>query len=187
MPWSGAGLVQGLSQPNARGETPAAKRTLLPSKVDAATKRHDGGVRDHNAQPFEAGDVVQADVGEAVHGGWCIARPSDVQPGQQGRVPVLFVRHALPGELIKAVITQTTARFARADATEIIRAAPERVSPPCPYARPGGCGGCDWQHASLPAQREIKAQVISQQLKRIAGLEREVSVDELPGDASGLG
>jgi tRNA/tmRNA/rRNA uracil-C5-methylase (TrmA/RlmC/RlmD family) len=187
MPWSGAGLVQGLSQPNARGETPAAKRTLLPSKVDAATKRHDGGVRNHNAQPFEAGDVVQADVGEAVHGGWCIARPSDVQAGQQGRVPVLFVRHALPGELIKAVITQTTARFARADATEIIRAAPERVSPPCPYARPGGCGGCDWQHASLPAQREIKAQVISQQLKRIAGLEREVSVDELPGDASGLG
>jgi tRNA/tmRNA/rRNA uracil-C5-methylase (TrmA/RlmC/RlmD family) len=58
---------------------------------------------------------------------------------------VLFVRHALPGELIKAVVTQTTAKFARADATEIIRAAPERVSAPCPYARPGGCGGCDWR------------------------------------------
>jgi tRNA/tmRNA/rRNA uracil-C5-methylase (TrmA/RlmC/RlmD family) len=187
MPWSGAGLVQGLSQPNARGETPAAKRTLLPSKVDAATKRHDGGVRNHNAQPYEAGDVVQADVGEAVHGGWCIARPSDAEAGQQGRVPVLFVRHALPGEQVKAVVTQTTAKFARADATEIIRAAPQRVSAPCPYARPGGCGGCDWQHASLPAQREIKAQVISQQLRRIAGLEQEVSVNQLPGDASGLG
>ena len=127
---------------------------------------------------------MQADVGEAVHGGWCIARPCD---GKAGRRPVLFVRHALPGELITAVITQTTAKFARADATEIIRAAPERVRPPCPYARPGGCGGCDWQHASLPAQREIKAQVIRAQLRRIAGIEREVSVQELPGDAAGLG
>jgi tRNA/tmRNA/rRNA uracil-C5-methylase (TrmA/RlmC/RlmD family) len=144
-------------------------------------------VRNQNAQPFEAGDVVRADVGEAVHGGWCIARPSDAEAGQRGRRPVLFVRHALPGELINAVVTQTTAKFARADATEIIRAAPERVSAPCPYARPGGCGGCDWQHASLHAQREIKAQVISQQLRRIAGLERDVSVHELPGEASGLG
>ena len=140
-----------------------------------------------NAQLLVVGDVLELAVGEAVHGGWCIARPGDAEAGQHGPRPVLFVRHALPGELIKAVVTQTTAKFARADATEIIRAAPERVTAPCPYARPGGCGGCDWQHASLPAQREIKAQVISQQLRRIGGLEREVSVQELPGDAAGLG
>jgi tRNA/tmRNA/rRNA uracil-C5-methylase (TrmA/RlmC/RlmD family) len=144
-------------------------------------------VRNENAQPFEVGDVLEADVGEAVHGGWCIARPGRSEAGLQGRRPVLFVRHALPGELIKAVVTQTTARFARAEATEIINAAPERVSAPCPYARPGGCGGCDWQHASVPAQRAIKAHVISQQLKRIAGLEREVLMEALPGDAAGLG
>src|SRR4029077_10855668 len=99
----------------------------------------------------------------------------------------LFVRHALPGELVRAVVTQTTAKFSRADATEILRPAAERVRPPCPYAHPGGCGGCDWQHASLPAQRAIKAQVISQQLKRIAGLERDVTVEALPGDEAGLG
>ncbi len=108
-------------------------------------------------------------------------------PGQAGRGPVLFIRHTLPGERVKAVITQTTAKFARADAVEIIQAAPGRVSAPCPYARPGGCGGCDWQHASPPVQREIKAQVISQQLRRIAGLERAVTVEALPGDAGGLG
>ncbi len=133
-----------------------------------------------NAQPFEVGDVLELSVGEAVHGGWCVARPDE-------STPVLFVRHALPGELVRAVVTQTTARFARAEATDILRASPDRVSAPCPYARPGGCGGCDWQHASLTAQRVIKAQVISQQLKRIAGLDRSVTVEPLPGDTAGLG
>jgi tRNA/tmRNA/rRNA uracil-C5-methylase (TrmA/RlmC/RlmD family) len=123
--------------------------------------------------------MLDLTVGEAVNGGWCIAR---LQSGQ-----VFFVRHALPGEQVRAVVTQTTARFARADAVEILQAAPERVSAPCPYARPGGCGGCDWQHASLTAQREIKAQVIGQQLRRIAGLDRAVTVEPLPGDAGGLG
>ena len=126
-----------------------------------------------------AGDVLELSVGEAVHGGWCVARRESGQ--------VFFVRHALPGERVRAVVTQTTSRFARADAVEILQAAPERVSAPCPYAGPGGCGGCDWQHASLPAQREIKAQVIAQQLRRIAGLERAVTVEPLPGDADGLG
>ncbi len=61
------------------------------------------------------------------------------------------------------------------------------MEPPCPHARPGGCGGCDWQHASLAAQRRFKASVIAQQLRRIAGLEREVTVEPLPGDEDGLG
>jgi tRNA/tmRNA/rRNA uracil-C5-methylase (TrmA/RlmC/RlmD family) len=76
---------------------------------------------------------------------------------------------------------------ARADAVEIMRPAAERVRPPCPYARPGGCGGCDWQHASLAAQRAFKARVISQQLRRIAGIDRDVVVQPMPGEENGLG
>src|SRR5215471_16135177 len=91
------------------------------------------------------------------------------------------------GEQVRAVITSVAARLARADAVEILRPAAERVKPPCPYARPGGCGGCDWQHASAATQRELKAQVVSQQLKRIAGIDREVTVAELDGDSGGLG
>jgi tRNA/tmRNA/rRNA uracil-C5-methylase (TrmA/RlmC/RlmD family) len=128
----------------------------------------------------EAGDLLELTVGEVVHGGWCVSRQDDT-------AWVIFVRHALPGERVRARITQATARFARADAVEILRAAPERVPPPCQYARPGGCGGCDWQHASLPAQRAMKAAVISQQLSRIAGVDREVTVEELPAAPGGLG
>jgi tRNA/tmRNA/rRNA uracil-C5-methylase (TrmA/RlmC/RlmD family) len=121
------------------------------------------------------GDVLELTVGEAVHGGWCVARPDD-----KGRV--VFVRHALPGERVRARLTQVTAKLARADAVEILLPSADRVAPPCPYARPGACGGCDWQHASLPAQRALKAAVVRQQLSRIAGLDREVVVEALPGD-----
>jgi tRNA/tmRNA/rRNA uracil-C5-methylase (TrmA/RlmC/RlmD family) len=122
------------------------------------------------------GDVLELTAGEVAHGGWCVARAGD-----QGSL-VLFVRHALPGERVRAVITQVTAKLARADAVEILDPSPDRVTPPCPHAHPGGCGGCDWQHASLPAQRRLKAAVIRQQLARIAGLEREVTVEPLDGD-----
>jgi tRNA/tmRNA/rRNA uracil-C5-methylase (TrmA/RlmC/RlmD family) len=123
--------------------------------------------------------LLELEVSGAAHGGWCVAR----EPG--GRV--VFVRHALPGERVRARITDTTARFARADAVEILRASADRVEPPCPHARPDGCGGCDWQHATPQAQRRLKAEVLRQQLRRIAGLDREITVEPLPGDDGGLG
>ncbi|MET7327922.1 class I SAM-dependent RNA methyltransferase [Nonomuraea sp. NPDC005650] len=117
-------------------------------------------------------------VGPVAHGGWCVAR-------HEGRV--VFVRHALPGERVIADVTEETARFLRADAVEILEPSPDRVVPPCPYAGPGRCGGCDWQHATLEAQRRLKAQVVAEQLKRLAGLSREVVVEEVPGAKDGLG
>lgn len=119
-----------------------------------------------------AGTVVELDVGAAAHGGSCVAR-------LDGRV--VFVRHALPGEQVRARITEVAKSFARADAVEVLRPSPRRVEPPCPVARPDGCGGCDWQHAELGHQREIKAGIVAEQLRRLAGIEREVVVEALPG------
>jgi len=126
-----------------------------------------------------AGDLLHLTVGEVVHGGWCVARVDDTGW-------VVFVRHCLPGERIRARVTQVTSHFARADAIEILDPSPDRVPAPCKYAGPGRCGGCDWQHASLPAQRRLKAAVIRQQLSRLAGLDLEVNVEEVPGAESGL-
>ena len=53
-------------------------------------------------------------------------------------------------------ITETTSKFYRGDAVEVLEASPERVTPPCRYAHPGGCGGCDLQDVSPEGQRDVE-------------------------------
>ncbi|MFP5335983.1 MAG: class I SAM-dependent RNA methyltransferase [Actinomycetes bacterium] len=127
--------------------------------------------------------MIELEVGAVAHGGHCVAR-------HEGRV--VFVRHALPGERVRAVVTegQESDRFWRADAVEVIEASPDRVAAPCPFAGPGRCGGCDWQHATPAAQRRLKTDVVREQLQRLAGLDVDVEVEEVPGpgvDDAGLG
>ena len=112
-------------------------------------------------------------MGPVAHGGHCVAR-------HEGRV--VFVRHTLPGERVVVEVTEDRhAGFCRADAVEVVEAAPERVERPCPYSGPGKCGGCDWQHVSHAGQLELKAAVVREQLSRLAGLEVPVTVEALPG------
>ncbi len=110
------------------------------------------------------------------HGGHCVAR----YEGQ-----VVFVRHALPGELVHARVTAQTSKYLHADAVTVLTPSPHRIEPPCPYAGPGLCGGCDFQHANIVEQRRLKATVVSDTLRRIGGIERNI-VMESPGD-DGLG
>ncbi len=114
------------------------------------------------------------------HGGHCVAR-------YQGRV--VFVRHALPGERVRARITEAKpGSFCRADAVEIVAAAAGRVTPPCVHFHPGGCGGCDFQHASPDLQLELKTTVLQEQLHRLAKVDLPVGVGDvqpLPGDGFG--
>jgi tRNA/tmRNA/rRNA uracil-C5-methylase (TrmA/RlmC/RlmD family) len=120
------------------------------------------------------------------HGGHVVAR-------HDGRV--LFVRHALPGETVEVEITGQgpKGRFLRADVVRVIEPSQDRVEPPCRHA--GVCGGCDWQHVSLDAQRRLKGEVLREQLTRLGGvheidgvpLQSAVDVAAIPGDADGLG
>ena len=138
---------------------------------------------DAEGQPtgrVEVGDVVEVEVGPVAHGGFCIAR-------YEGRV--VFLRHALPGERVRAVVTEAKEgqRFVRADAVEVLVASDHRVQPPCRFAGPGLCGGCDFQHVELGHQRELKAAVVREQFSRLAHLDVDVVVEPVPGDTEGLG
>ncbi len=124
-------------------------------------------------------DDVVVDIGPVAHGGHCVAR-------HDGRV--LFVRHTAPGERVRARITGLGpgGRFAYADAVAVLDASPDRVASPCRYAAPGGCGGCDFQHLSLAAQRDLKAAVVREQFARLAGVDADVVVEPLGEPEPGL-
>ena len=117
--------------------------------------------------------------GAIAAGGGCVARAED------GRV--VFVRHALPGERVVAEVTSETTSFLRADVVEVLEASTHRVEPPCPLAGPGRCGGCDWQHVDLPTQRDLKQELVTEQLRRLAGVDTAVEVEEVDGAPDGLG
>ena len=106
------------------------------------------------------------------HGGHFIARHEGA---------VIFVRHTIPGEIVEIEITATGSSFNRADVVKVITASSDRVTPPCQYAHRDGCGGCDFQHISISRQRELKADVIAEQFRRIAKKELRVEVEEVAG------
>jgi tRNA/tmRNA/rRNA uracil-C5-methylase (TrmA/RlmC/RlmD family) len=129
--------------------------------------------------------VLELEVGPVAHGGHCVARAADGH--------VVFVRHALPGERVRAVVTDERKGFLRADAVDILSPSPDRVAPPCPWAGPDRCGGCDFQHATPEAQRRLKADVVREQLARVGGFSPDevsalgIEVRALPGAVDGLG
>ena len=130
------------------------------------------------SRTFDIGDRLTVTIEKVAHGGHFVAR----HEGQ-----VLFVRHAIPGEVVEVEITSAGANFLRADAISVINASPDRVVPPCRFSLPGLCGGCDFQHISLPRQRQLKRDVIKEQFLRLAKIEVEVVVEEVGiGDSDGL-
>ncbi|GEL93770.1 class I SAM-dependent RNA methyltransferase [Cellulomonas composti] len=118
---------------------------------------------------------IELEIGPVAHGGHCVAR-------YDGRV--VFVRHTLPGERVRARLTEAApeAKFWRADAVEVLEASPDRVPSAWPAAGPGGVGGGELAHVALPAQRAWKAAVLREQLQRLARLDVPVEVLAAPGD-----
>lgn len=128
------------------------------------------------------GGTMTLRVTAIAHGGWCVGRVA-------GRV--VFVRGALPGELVTVRLRNVPAhgRFAHADVVEVHEPADGRTTPPCRYA--GRCGGCDLQHVTIEEQRKWKATVIREQLTRLGGEPPDawanLVVEPVPGDTNGLG
>ena len=120
-------------------------------------------------------DVIELEVGKVAHGGHCVAR-------HEGRV--VFVRHTLPGEVVRARVTEggDDARMWRADAVEVLRPSPDRVESAWPDAGAGGVGGGELAHVALPAQRRWKLDVVREAFERFARLDFPGDIVAAPGD-----
>lgn len=84
-----------------------------------------------------------------------------------GRVDgyTLFIKDAIPGDIIKARITKAGKSYGYARVEEIIVPSDDRVEPVCPVA--ARCGGCQIQHLSYEKQLEFKQNKVQNQLERI--------------------
>ena len=86
----------------------------------------------------------------------------------------------LPGEFVEAALREEKPGFARAKLDEVLTASPRRIAARCPYFQ--RCGGCHYQHADYEHQLEIKADILKENLRRIAKLEldRDLEVHASP-------
>ena len=78
-----------------------------------------------------------------------------------------FVKDALPGDVVRAVVTKVNRGYGYAKTLEIIKPSPDRVDAPCPAAR--RCGGCQIMELSYKKQLEIKEEKVWNNLMRLGG------------------
>ena len=129
----------------------------------------------NKSSALKIGDLIEVSIEKVAHGGHFIARHEGA---------VIFVRHAIPGELCTIEITSTGSSFNRADVLSVSQPSEFRVDPPCKFSHRAGCGGCDFQHISPAHQRKLKSDVITEQFSRIAKMDLQVEVEEV-GDPIG--
>ncbi len=81
----------------------------------------------------------------------------------------IFVPFTAPGDLVQVELTQEKKSFAIGKCLAIIKPSDQRAEPVCPYFEK--CGGCDFQHLKIEAQRAAKEQFIKDAAKRIGHFE----------------
>ena len=123
------------------------------------------------------GREIELALNKVAHGGVSVAR-------HEGRV--VFVADAIPGERVVARITEDRKKsFWRADTVRVLDPSPHRrehvwsaaALAVDPDERPGGA---EFGHIRLAHQRELKAQVLTESMERMAGLAVDVTVEALP-------
>ena len=107
---------------------------------------------------------------------------------------VVFVRFALPGELVRVVLDEPhdrEDRFWTGEVTEVLEASEDRVEPVWPLAGPlamgGGVGGADLAHVSLPGQLKWKSMSIAEQMRRLGHVDVDVPIERMPEDEAEQG
>jgi 23S rRNA (uracil1939-C5)-methyltransferase len=119
-------------------------------------------------RPIIKSQLVEID--KPIYGGAFLARI-------EGKA--VFVPLTLPGEQALVRITQSKPGYSTAEAEQIVRAAPERIAPACPYF--AACGGCHYQHTDYATQLAFKQAILRETLER-AGVAAPSEISVLSGN-----
>jgi 23S rRNA (uracil1939-C5)-methyltransferase len=92
---------------------------------------------------------------------------------------VVFTPRTAPGDRV-AVDVSVNGRVGRGTLRRVEKAGATRVDATCEhYGAPDRCGGCQWQHVDIAAQREQKRLMVRDAFQRIA--KRDVALPEIVG------
>ena len=109
-----------------------------------------------------------------------VARPEN-EDGSPGKV--LFIDGALPGEVISCEVDKVKSKFEIGRTTQIYKASPARVNPPCPSF--GTCGGCSMQHLDARSQLAMKQRVLEDNFKYLARVKPDILLRPIAGPTWG--
>jgi len=110
------------------------------------------------ATPVRKGEELEVRIDSLAYGGNGVGRVDGF---------VVFVRGALPGDLVRARATKVKRGFAEAIRTALLEPGPDRVEAPCRHF--GICGGCRFQDYAYPRQLDAKQQQVRDALTRLGG------------------
>lgn len=83
----------------------------------------------------------------------------------------LFIKDAVVGDRVRAVLTKVKKTYAYAHLNEILEPSPDRTAAPCEAAKT--CGGCQLQAYTYEKQLDIKQNKVRNNLIRIGGFDAE--------------
>ena len=110
------------------------------------------------------GETFDVTVERMAHGGVGIAHAAD------GRI--VFVHGAFPGDAVSVIARKVKKSFIEADLVAVNTAGSLRVESACPAAAQGtGC--CDFHELDPNKESDIKTDVLTEQLRRVAKLEAD--------------
>lgn len=91
---------------------------------------------------------------------------------------VIFIQHAIPGDIVDIEIQKKKKNLAEATVTALKQASPHRVEAFCKHF--GVCGGCKWQNMEYDAQLLYKQKSVENALSRIGKVDTSHMEEILP-------
>ena len=82
---------------------------------------------------------------------------------------VIFIKDAVPGDVVDVQVTRKKNKFREGKAIKIHTYSDKRTEPVCSHF--GTCGGCKWQNMKYESQLYYKQKQVTDALTRIAKIE----------------
>ena len=124
-----------------------------------------------NTYPVKKGNEYQLKIERLAFGGHGVARIQNY---------VIFVKRAIPGDVVMAKIVKRKRDFAEAYVTQILKPSEYRVQPPCKYF--DWCGGCTWQNMNYQDQLLFKQEIVRDSLSRLGGFKQLSVLPVIPSE-----